>query len=740
MVSTPSRLTALLLVAGLSVAELGLLDVVIRSGSREALAQGAMSLRIRRAKDGVEVVLEGVGTQPVLQQRLNGSVWEGRLKTQGARGISDGLQQLSDPAVGLQRVAVSGSGNEFIVRVIPVNGQVLSEPVISADGRNLILQFPGLDAGQTLQSGRLDLNTPGVVPQARYAPPLRPRAVAPPLGDMAVGTMLLQNRSFVNVSGPPVTLTLNNAPAKDALMALARLGGYGFVFVSDPLTAEATGAQAVDKSSHGGTVSMAFQSESYERALNGVLLASGLQGRLDGRTLLVGKTAASKTFGPQISKVYRLNQSSAISAANYLAGLGADINKIITTSITSSETSSTGTPANNSASTTAEQATLSSVETYGAGVGPLKGLIVTTDSRLQSVTLVGDSSLVSVAESYLRQIDVRQRQVALSVKILDVNLTNDSVIDNSFAFRYGNNFIVSDRGELIGSFGALLPPNNGSFDVIAGGASSGKTERETVTGELAEIATAEIPPVPTPSPINPGTIYPKDNFFDLLRSLITSSNTKTLASPTLILGENPDRLLGEQVAVSDSQGAFGSASIGRPYANESFVTVGTQVTTNYEVTPGQNGAANSCQPVEETAGLTFGARVSKIDDNGFVTFSLSPAISAITDTEFIQNCGPRNVLSVRRLDTGSLRVRDGQTLVLTGVISDGDAEIVRKWPILGDMPFIGQFFRQSVGSREKRELVILVTPRIIDDLQGGTYGYGYRPSLPAARQLTGSDF
>ena len=137
----PSRLTALLLVAGLSVAELGLLDVVLRSGSREALAQGVMTLRIRRAMDGVEVVLEGVGTQPVLQQRLNGSVWEGRLKTQGARGINDGFQQLSDPSVGLQRVAVSGSGNEFIVRVIPVTGQVLSEPVVSADGRNLILQF-----------------------------------------------------------------------------------------------------------------------------------------------------------------------------------------------------------------------------------------------------------------------------------------------------------------------------------------------------------------------------------------------------------------------------------------------------------------------------------------------------------------------------------------------------------------------------------------------------------------------
>ena len=60
---------------------------------------------------------------------------------------------------------------------------------------------------------------------------------------------------------------------------------------------------------------MVFQNESYARALNGVLLASGLQGKLDGRTLLVGKAAATKTFGPQMSKVIRLNQVSARSAA-----------------------------------------------------------------------------------------------------------------------------------------------------------------------------------------------------------------------------------------------------------------------------------------------------------------------------------------------------------------------------------------------------------------------------------------
>ena len=149
---------------------------------------------------------------------------------------------------------------------------------------------------------------------------------------------------------------------------------------------------------------------------------------------------------------------------------------------------------------------------------------------------------------------------------------------------------------------------------------------------------------------------------------------------------------------------------------------------------GENGSI-FCEPELETAGLTFGARVDRIDDNGFVTFSLSPQISAAVGSEFVDRCGNINVINSRALDTGKIRVRDGQTLVLTGVISDNDIKSVRKWPILGDIPLIGQFFRASNGSRFKRELVILVTPRIIDDTQGGGYGYGYRPSLPAARQI-----
>ena len=92
-------------------------------------------------------------------------------------------------------------------------------------------------------------------------------------------------------------------------------------------------------------------------------------------------------------------------------------------------------------------------------------------------------------------------------------------------------------------------------------------------------------------------------------------------------------------------------------------------------------------------------------------------------------------ISGRSLSSGSIRLRDRQTLVLTGVIQDEDREKVTKWPILGDLPFIGQMFRKSGSNRSKNELVILVTPSIIDDEDGGSYGYGYRPSTRDARQV-----
>jgi type IV pilus assembly protein PilQ len=505
-----------------------------------------------------------------------------------------------------------------------------------------------------------------------------------------------------------------------------------------------------------------------------------------------------------MSKVYRLNQASAESAADYLANLGALVNKTFTTTSVSQETQSTGTPTQNTGATQSQTATITQIQSYGASQGPLRGLIGTTDSRLSTITLVGDPRLVAVAEAYLKQLDLRQRQVALSLKILDVDLNNDADTDNSFAFRWGNSFIVNNEGQLLANFGSMKPPGDakaglpGLFRPDQSASPSIGVGSLTPAGEpfLDNLGNTVFPGTQSNAtygpgfsrpgfgtkadPLQPGVTaveapdieivrdangnivgeritkpakytygmpnnfaYPRNQFFDFVQAQIVSRTTKVLASPTLILQENPSVLReagGAAPTPDDGQQGITNigldAPIGRRRGNEGVVRVGTNVVTGYNVVTPNNGPV-VCNPELTTAGLVLGARVEKIDDNGFVTFTLSPSISAVTDFEQPpEGCGSRlNILSVRSLDTGAVRVRDGQTLILTGVISDLDREEVTKWPVVGDLPLVGQFFRASGKTRQKRELVIMVTPRIINDSEGGTYGYGWQPSTPQSREL-----
>jgi type IV pilus assembly protein PilQ len=405
-----------------------------------------------------------------------------------------GAQNLSLPEAGIQSISLQGSGSTYQVQVVPLPGIPLARPVIGADGRNLVISFTTVPQPSS-QTARPDLRTPGTVPQATYAPGLQPRAVAPPLGDMAVGTMVLRNRGFINLNGPTVDMTVRNAPAREVLMALAERGNYGFVFVSGNSTSKDGKSPDAD-SSQGAPVSISFHGEKFSRAFNSVLLAAGLQAKLEGNLIVVGPNVLGQSFGTQLSKVYRLNQASANSAADYLASLGASITKVtVITNATTTGTAQAVQVAGGATATQTETQKVTTTETYGASTGPLKGLTGTTDSRLQTITLVGDPMVIAVAENYLRQLDLRQRQVALSVKILDISLGNDATFSNSFAFKYGNNFIVNDNGKLIGAWGDKLPPTSsqpaGQFSTLAGGAGAAKKVYETVsiTNPITNITT-----------------------------------------------------------------------------------------------------------------------------------------------------------------------------------------------------------------------------------------------------------
>ena len=751
-------------------------------------AQAAGALKLKRFPDRIDVVVSGVGgLARVVSQRRDGFTWRARLVDVKPSARTSTVQQVALPAAGLEMIRLEPAGGSGLNLTVETRQDLqLPEPRISADGENLIVSFAGLPGrSQSRQTARLDLRRPGRVPQPVFVPPIQARATAPPVGDIAVGTMLINNRSYVNVSGPSVSLTLNNAPAKDALMSLARLGGYGFVYVGEK-------DDAADDQDAPGGVTMAFRNERFDRALNSVLLASGLQARLDGRTLMVGSSVSSKSFGPQMSKVFRLNQVKVDKAANYLASLGASISIINTITTTTGESASAGTSdLSDQVSQTTQKTT--EVETYGSSVGPLIGLAGTTDSRLGTITLVGDPKLISTAETYLKQLDLRRRQVAVKVQILNVDLSNDKMIDSSFSARMGDTFIVSNSGTGHLNFGKYKPGTPAGTGLYGEGGSGvpavypslGQVPRQRVIDPV-DAAQSVVDPVVQEEavfpPAEPGGAPIRVPLFDSQGQPIYVPNTNPTASQTLkpvynsqgqsvyVPSTNPNAAQtlqpvydrnGRPVYVSDSNRyqqpdnsfyAYLEAQIVSRNAKtlseptllvqegqEAEVTKGEKVVVNVEKNENDNNSNTTFTYEKETAGLTLSVLVDKIDDNGFVTMNINPTISVPVPAEQAPGADTGGVqifnIVERALKSGSIRLRDGQTLILSGVISDEQIEEVTKWPILGDLPILGGLFRKTESTRKKKELVILVTPRVLDDEQGGTFGYGYRPGTRAGAQL-----
>jgi type II secretory pathway component GspD/PulD (secretin) len=58
-------------------------------------------------------------------------------------------------------------------------------------------------------------------------------------------------------------------------------------------------------------------------------------------------------------------------------------------------------------------------------------------------------------------------------------------------------------------------------------------------------------------------------------------------------------------------------------------------------------------------------------------------------------------------------LRDGETIVLGGLIQNTSAKAERKIPLLGDIPFLGKLFQGKVNANQKKELVIFLTPTIV---------------------------
>jgi type IV pilus assembly protein PilQ len=507
-------------------------------------------------------------------------------------------------------------------------------------------------------------------------------------------------------------LLLRDAPAREVLALLARAANMNLVYVPAQPTEGTQGQGTPSQPSQGtpsqpsqgtpsqpsqgqnqGTpsqqnqnqnsqlsasgsplISLDIENESIQDVFNHVLRVTGLQANRVGRSIYVGSALPVSAQTITI-RTLRLNQMAAENAAQFLIALGATGNVVTATQPTpisavslttegqqdvasklsetqqetrDSQTSSNQQPSQSGNSSQAQNDRGS--QTSNPRI--LNGLSVVADARTNSVTLTGRPDLIAIATEQLSRVDLRKRQVAINVRVIDVNLSAIDQFNTSFGFSIGNVDISSSNG----------------------------------------------------LSINVPSLNSEQGFFLDLLAQVENGNAKILTDPTLIIQEGQSATVGLTTQV-----------------------VQKIVVTNSNTSGGVDRETRN--PVLVDAGLVLGINIDRIDDNGFITLSVAPSISApVAQVETDDIGGFVTLLSQRILQSGQIRVRDEQTLLLSGIIQESERSTVTKVPILGDIPILGALFRSTKTDNQRQELIVLLTPRILDDSDQSVFGYSYTPS------------
>ena len=279
----------------------------------------------------------------------------------------------------------------------------------------------------------------------------------------------------------------------------------------------------------------------------------------------------------------------------------------------------------------------------------------------REVTVVGDQKsntvLVNASPKYLekvreiiKELDVDPPQVLIQVLLAEVSLDSSESLGPEFGIgKIGDVGIAAGMGNVSGG------------DSRTGGQFFGSLFSNKGTPNVAI-----------------GT----EDFELLINALASQSRVQVLSNPSVMVENNSDGFIqvGETVRLPDSV---------------SFSAAGQQSS----VTP-------------EEIGILLKVRPS-INPDGFVRMEIEPEISRLSlqTTQISENF--ESPVVTRRRATTTVTVKDGQTVVIGGLISDRFERIDSKIPILGDIPLIGALFRQFRENSSKTELLIVLTPHVI---------------------------
>ncbi len=258
----------------------------------------------------------------------------------------------------------------------------------------------------------------------------------------------------------------------------------------------------------------------------------------------------------------------------------------------------------------------------------------------------------------IKELDRPEPQVAIQVLVAEVQLTNDIELGVEIAGQeldFSRNAVLGPNGIVEGS----------DFDIVAGtdlGAiGRGQGFNFTVTGE---------------------------DFSFLLHALQQDSRVEILQRPLLIVrnGGDGEVRIADQIPVVTNTTVSDSGNL---QSNVSREEVGIILTTSPRISP-----------------------------DGYVTMEISQEISNFSGENIQLTEGlSQPIISERTVET-NVTVRNGDTVVIGGLITTRESEGESKIPLLGDIPYLGVLFRSTQKSYNRTELLVVLTVDILDDAEG----------------------
>ena len=322
---------------------------------------------------------------------------------------------------------------------------------------------------------------------------------------------------------------------------------------------------------------------------------------------------------------------------------------------------------------------------------------ITRYDQTNSLLIVASPQDYKVLEAFIARLDVPQRQVLVNAVVMDVALNNDYGVKVDAASVTGHSgFIESSTGNIITLVRSLKPAADAA-NAIVNPTGSTPLRLNLMMGALGlgsggGLTTGIYDDIVIP--ISPTQRLRIPFVPVLLQAIETISDLEVLSQPSLVTVDNEEAsiVVGQEVPFITS-------------------TASPQRTSTGEVITGTWGGYTRVERKEVGIKLTVTPQISE-GDNVLLKIQIEVSSVASQSVGSVDILGPTTNKSLFK---NQVLVKDGSTAVLAGLIRDTADRSQTQVPVLGDIPLLGFLFRNKTVKREKRNMVVLVTPHIIKE-------------------------